>query len=86
MSLFRGTISSISIMPTRKLTAQTVQSLKPQTQRVDYFDSMMPGFGLRVTPAGVRTWFFMYRVNGKRQRRWTIGRFPTLSLADAREN
>lgn len=72
-------------MPTRKLTAQTVQSLKPQARRVDYFDSTTPGFGLRVTPAGIKTWFFMYRVNGKRLRRWTIGRYPTLSLADARE-
>jgi hypothetical protein len=27
----------------------------------------------------------MYRVHGTRLRRWTIGRYPTLSLADARE-
>jgi integrase len=72
-------------MPTLRLTAQTVQSLKPKPQRVDYFDATTPGFGLRLTPGGVKTWFFMYRVNGKRLRRWTIGRYPTLSLADARE-
>jgi len=72
-------------MPTRKLTAQTVQSLKPQSQRVDYFDSTTPGLGLRVTSGGLKTWFFMYRINGKRLRRWTIGRYPTFSLADARE-
>jgi integrase len=72
-------------MPTRRFIAQTVKSLKPRRQRVDYFDSATPGFGLRLTPAGIKTWFFMYRVNGKRLRRWTIGRYPTLSLADARE-
>jgi len=72
-------------MPTRRFTAQTVKSLKARADRVDYFDSTTPGFGLRLTPAGVKTWFFMYRVNGKRLRRWTLGRYPTLSLADARD-
>jgi integrase len=46
---------------------------------------MTPGFGLRITPSGVKTWFYMYRINGKRLRRWTVGRYPALSLADARE-
>jgi hypothetical protein len=72
-------------MPTQRLTAQTIQSLKPQAQRVDYFDSTTPGFGLRVTPSGIKTWFFLYRINGRRLRRWTIGRYPTLSLAQARD-
>jgi hypothetical protein len=72
-------------MPARKLTAQTVHALKPQSTRVDYFDATTPGFGIRITSAGVKTWFFMYRVNGTRLRRWTIGRYPALSLADARE-
>ena len=34
-------------MPTRKFAAQTVQSLKAQSHRVDYFDALTPGFGLR---------------------------------------
>jgi integrase len=72
-------------MPTRRLTVQTVKALKPQRHRVDYFDTTTPGFGLRLTPAGVKTWFFMYRVHGRRLRRWTIGRYPALSLADARD-
>src|SRR5580765_45954 len=72
-------------MPTKRLTAQTIQSLKPQAQRVDYFDSTTQGFGLRVTPNGIKSWFFLYRINGRRLRRWTIGRYPTLSLAEARE-
>ncbi|OLC50672.1 MAG: hypothetical protein AUH43_04375 [Acidobacteria bacterium 13_1_40CM_65_14] len=53
-------------MPTRKLTAQTVHAPKPHATRVDYFDRTTPGFGLRITSAGVKTWFFMYRVNGTR--------------------
>src|SRR3989442_15931059 len=72
-------------MPTRTFTAQTVHALKPHATRVDYFDRTTPGFGLRITPAGVKTWFFMCRVNGARLRRWPIGRDPTLSVADARE-
>lgn len=72
-------------MPSKRFNAQTVKSLKPQARRVDYFDSTTPGLGLRVTPNGIKTWFFMYRVNGKRLRRWTIGRYSTFSLADGRE-
>jgi integrase len=72
-------------VPSKRFNAQTVKSLRPQARRVDYFDSTTPGLGLRVTPNGIKTWFFMYRVNGKRLRRWTIGRYSTFSLADARE-
>jgi integrase len=72
-------------MPTRKFVAQTVRALKADARRIDYFDAMTPGFGLRITPTGVKTWFYMYRVNGKRLRRWTLGRYPALSLADARD-
>jgi Arm domain-containing DNA-binding protein len=52
--------------------------------RVDYFDPSQPGFGLRVTSTGVKSWIYMYRV-GRRLRRWALGRYPALSLADARK-
>ncbi len=44
---------------------------------------MLPGFGLRITENGIRTWVVMYRMGG-RARRLTVGRYPALSLADAR--
>src|SRR5262249_44435422 len=49
-----------------------------------YFDTNLPGFFIRVTPAGVKTFGALYNHNG-RKRRYTIGTFPPLTLADARE-
>ena len=65
-------------------TAEGVKALKPAATRVEYWDASLTGFGLRVTPRGAKTWFYWYR-RGHVKRRWTIGRFPQLSLADARQ-
>jgi integrase len=51
---------------------------------VEYFDAKVAGLALRVTRRGVKSWTLVYRLDG-RVRRWTIGRYPALSLADARE-
>ena len=51
--------------------------------QVDYFDVKPPKLGLRVSSSGRKTWFIMYRSNG-RLRRLTLGTYPALSLADAR--
>jgi integrase len=56
----------------------------PKTGRVDYWDASLPAFGVRVSAHGRKTWTLMYR-SGRRLRRLTIGTFPTLALADARE-
>lgn len=42
------------------------------------------GLELRITPNGVRTFSFVGSLFGKK-RRWTLGRFPDLSLRQARE-
>ena len=66
------------------LTDRTVRALKPPAAgRLDVWDEDNPGFGLRVSSSGRRTWILMYRM-GKTLRRLTLGRFPTLGLADAR--
>ena len=70
-------------MPKVKLTSRKLQSLKPQLERTDYFDSTLPGFCLRVTPRGVKSFCVLYRHAG-RLRRYTIGKYPKLSLVDAR--
>jgi integrase len=51
---------------------------------VDYWDAYNPGFGLRVSAGGRRSWVLMYR-HGNVKRRLTLGTYPALSLADARE-
>lgn len=74
-------------MPRVRLTEATVKRLKPpETGQTDYFDELLPSFGLRVSATGRRSWFVFYRVkdgplHGK-QRRFTI---KAAGLADARE-
>ncbi len=45
----------------------------------------LPGFGLRVSQGGQKTWVVMYRAGG-RKRRLKLGTFPLMGLADAREH
>lgn len=71
-------------MPKIRFTDRGVMSLKPVAgKQVDYFDERLPGFGLRVSPSGHRSWIVLYRAGG-RLRRFTLGAYPHLSLADAR--
>lgn len=72
-------------MPTVKLTARTVESIRPpSTGRLELFDEDLPGFCIRVTPNGRRSACVFYRV-GPRLRRATLGTLPPLTLADARQ-
>jgi integrase len=71
-------------MPTAKLTALAVANAKPPARgRIEYWDAALPGFGLRVTHKGAKSWTVLFRAQGK-LRRLTIGHYPALSLADAR--
>lgn len=72
-------------MPKRKLTTAAVERLRPpESGRVDYFDTIMPGLTLRVSQTGRKTWTLFYRLDGK-QHRYGLGRFPIVDLAQARE-
>lgn len=72
-------------VPTSRLTVSSVERLKPPpTGQIDIFDQVLPGFGLRLSYAGSKSFFVMTRVHGTLIR-MTIGRYPALSLADARE-
>ena len=71
-------------MPTVKLTARTVESMRPPASgRLELFDEDLPGFCIRVTSNGRRSACVFYRV-GPRLRRATLGTLPPLTLADAR--
>src|SRR5262245_19980419 len=74
-------------MPRLTFTDRAIRALQPQSKRVDYFDAdrALPGFGLRVTPNGVKTWSVLYRNASARLRRLTLGKYPRVGLADARE-
>lgn len=72
-------------MPKVSMTDQWLKKVKPQGKQVDYFDSILPSFGLRVGKAGKKTYFVMYRIKNQRTiKRFTLGRYPQLSLKKAR--
>lgn len=60
-----------------------VKTVKAGAVQVDYWDSKLAGFGLRVNPKGKKTWQVYYRVAGV-QRRKKIGTYPVMSAEDAR--
>lgn len=55
----------------------------PPQGQIDYWDSAVPGFGLRVSQGGGKSWVAMVR-DGGRKRRITFGPYPELSLEAAR--
>ena len=71
-------------MAKARLTELGISKLAPPASgRIELFDSTLPGFGVRVTSSGVRSFFVMTRVRGT-LKRVTLGNHPTLKLADAR--
>ncbi len=54
----------------------------PPTGQVDWFDTDHPGFALRLSYGGARTWVHYYRLDGKLRRR-RLGLWPTMDLPGA---
>ena len=72
-------------MPTMKMTARKIDAMSPPEEgQTDYWDGSLSGFGLRVAASGRKSWVVMYRHQG-RKRRMTLGTYPSLGLADARD-
>lgn len=69
----------------RSLTDISVRKARPKDKRYDLYDAVLRGFGLRVATVGTKTWFVMRRING-RMVRHSLGRYPELSLAKARQS
>jgi integrase len=69
----------------KQLTAKFIENLQPRIdRRYEVRDLLLPGFGVRVSVNGKKSWFAVARVNG-RQVRHTIGNYPTVTLGEARE-
>jgi hypothetical protein len=49
-----------------------------------FFDDDVPGFGIRLRDGGSRKWIFQYKI-GDKHRRMTIGDYPAIDPATARE-
>ena len=67
-----------------RITTKMLDSLTPERfRREDLIDEACAGLRARVTSAGVVTFSFVYNLKGERKRT-NMGRYPKLSLADAR--
>jgi integrase len=72
-------------MPKRALSDLTVKRAKPPTNgQVDIFDAGYPGFALRVSYGGGKSWVYFYRIGGRLRRR-SLGAYPAVTLAEARQ-
>ena len=67
-----------------RITQKTLTRRPPATGQVEVWDSALPGFGLRISYGGRKTFFCMTRINGK-QRRLSVGNAELIGLADARD-
>ncbi len=71
-----------------KLTKREVGALTSRATTYIVFDRELPGFGVRVTPNGIKSWVVEYRANGGGRRaptrRYTIGSTAIFSADDAR--
>ena len=72
-------------MPKRALSDLNVKRAKPPTNgQVDIFDAGYPGFALRVSYGGGKSWVYFYRIGGRLRRR-SLGAYPAVTLAEARQ-
>jgi integrase len=66
-----------------RLTDVTIKSLAaPAAGQQTFTDDDLPGFGIRVSQGGAKAFVL---VHGRARRRTTIGRYPTISLQEARK-
>lgn len=66
-----------------RFTDKFIAALKPETARYEKWEEGRHGFGVRVTPNGVKSFVQLYRLGAGPSRRLTLGRYPTMGLADA---
>jgi len=66
----------------KRFTVKYIDALQAEDKR--YEEREQDGFGVRVYPSGVKSWTYIYDFEGKR-RRMTLGKYPPISLKDARQ-
>jgi integrase len=64
-----------------KITKRVVDAVEPGEKQIYVYDTELPGFGFRVMPSGVKSFFVQY---GPTRRRVTIGHYGILTVDQAR--
>jgi integrase len=73
-------------MPRQKLTDAFLRNVKaPGEAQVEYWDTLTPGFGVRVSYGGRKAFVVLTRINGKLHR-FTLGAYPKKGLSEARDD
>jgi hypothetical protein len=75
-------------MPKRTLNDRTLKALKPAPPggTYDVMDALVPGFGVRVSETGRRTFILVARFPGRTNpTRRALGEYGALTLAAARD-
>jgi len=68
-----------------RLSDRQMLALKPNVKLRDVWDTVIPGFGVRVAPSGRKTFVLAARFDGKHPTRRALGTYPAMTLAEARE-
>ena len=68
-----------------RLTKRNIDAIKANGEDHFVWDTQLPGFGLRVSPQGRKTYVVQYRFKGRTQR-VSIGRASIITLDEARRN
>jgi integrase len=78
-----------ALVPSIKLSRRAVAAIEPSEKPVIYYDTDLKGFGLKITPNGVRSWVVEYRpgAGGRTvaKKRVKIGTPATHSPEEARD-
>lgn len=70
----------------QNLTARFVETVKPKAgERTTISDSVVEGLELRLGSNGSKMWSLRYRTRSGKRNRLSLGRYPALSLAEARD-
>ena len=73
-------------MVQNRLTDRKLQSLRRKDKRYEVMDSDVPGFGVRVSETGQKSFILIARYPGSpNPTRRALGEYPSLSLREARE-
>ncbi len=69
----------------KALTVRTIDTLTAPASRQEVPDGLVGGLYLILQPSGAKSWAVRYRASDGRPRKHTLGTYPGISLASARE-